>query len=119
MHKKRPRHSDSTVAMVLLMNAGSAKIRDGAVGTLFAPLFRATTWIVAETGNKESSRTSKISLRLDKSRFSMESLRQDFVYGLRLFSRSPVFASIFVISLAAGIGAATWSFDRYRSHIQS
>lgn len=36
----------------------------------------------------------------------MKSLRQDFVYGFRSFSRSPGFASIFVLSLAVGIGAA-------------
>jgi predicted permease len=40
----------------------------------------------------------------------MRSLRQDFVYGLRSFSRSPGFALIFVLSLAVGIGAATSVF---------
>jgi predicted permease len=40
----------------------------------------------------------------------MKSFRQDFVYGFRSFSRSPGFASIFVLSLAVGIGAATSVF---------
>jgi predicted permease len=40
----------------------------------------------------------------------MELRRQDFVSGLRSFSGSPVFASIFVLSLAVGIGAATSVF---------
>jgi predicted permease len=41
----------------------------------------------------------------------MRSLRQDFLYGVRAFARSPVFASIFVVSLAVGIGAATSVFS--------
>ncbi|MGF7183867.1 ABC transporter permease [Tunturiibacter psychrotolerans] len=41
----------------------------------------------------------------------MSSLRQSFQYGLRSFVRSPVFASIFAISLAVGIGAATSVFS--------
>ena len=40
----------------------------------------------------------------------MGSLRQDFFYGLRSFGRSPVFAIVFVLSLAVGIGAATSVF---------
>jgi hypothetical protein len=32
MHKKRPRYFVSQIAVVLWMNAGSAKIRDGAAG---------------------------------------------------------------------------------------
>jgi len=40
----------------------------------------------------------------------MGSLRRDFFYGARVFSRSPGFASVFVLSLAVGIGAATSVF---------
>jgi len=40
----------------------------------------------------------------------MELRRQDFFSSLRSLSRSPAFASIFVLSLAVGIGAATSVF---------
>ena len=37
--------------------------------------------------------------------FFMRSVYQDFLYSLKCFSRSPIFAGVFVIALAVGIGA--------------
>ena len=37
---------------------------------------------------------------------SMGSVYRDFLYGLKSFSRNPLFASVFVAALAVGIGAA-------------
>ena len=36
----------------------------------------------------------------------MGPIRRELLYGLKAFSRSPIFASVFVIALAVGIGAA-------------
>src|ERR1700721_786247 len=40
----------------------------------------------------------------------MESVQRAFVRGLKPFSRSPVFAIVFVVALAVGIGAAVSVF---------
>ena len=40
----------------------------------------------------------------------MGSVLQGFIYGLKSFSRSPVFAAVFVVALAVGIGAAVSVF---------
>lgn len=45
----------------------------------------------------------------------MESLRQDLNYGLRAFSRSPAFASTFVLFLALSLGATTSVFSLLNS----
>ena len=40
----------------------------------------------------------------------VNSLRQDFVYGLRMLAKKPVFAAIAALSLALGIGLNTAIF---------
>ena len=40
----------------------------------------------------------------------MNSLRQDFIYGLRMLAKKPVFAAIAALSLALGIGLNTAIF---------
>jgi hypothetical protein len=55
MHKKQPRYLISTIAMLLWMKAGSAKIRDGAAGIYSGPLFSMTNWIYRNVARRQFS----------------------------------------------------------------
>jgi len=53
MHKKRPRDPISTIATLLWMTAGSAKIRDRAVGMYSRPFSVAANWIDRDLANRQ------------------------------------------------------------------